>query len=79
MENASSLICPVLVMQAGEDKIVDKKKTEEFFNKFSIESFYIKYFFGNKLFNTRLYRFVFRDILFILGYIKESSSFQQCC
>ncbi|MFX1376677.1 MAG: alpha/beta hydrolase [Promethearchaeota archaeon] len=33
MENASQLICPVLIMQAGEDKIVDKKKAEEFFNK----------------------------------------------
>ena len=32
MENASNLICPVMIMQSGEDKIVDKKKTEEFFN-----------------------------------------------
>ena len=33
MENASNLICPVLIMQAGNDKIVDTKKAEEFFNK----------------------------------------------
>lgn len=33
MENASNLICPVLIMQAGNDKIVDKNKAEEFFNK----------------------------------------------
>ena len=32
VENASNLICPVLIMQAGNDKIVDKKKAEEFFN-----------------------------------------------
>jgi alpha-beta hydrolase superfamily lysophospholipase len=33
MENASNLICPVLIMQSGEDKIADKKRTEEFFSK----------------------------------------------
>ncbi len=33
VENASQLICPVLIMQAGKDKIVDKEKTKEFFNK----------------------------------------------
>jgi alpha-beta hydrolase superfamily lysophospholipase len=33
MENASDLICPVLIMQGGNDKIVDKKKAEEFFKK----------------------------------------------
>jgi len=33
MENASNLICPVLIMQGGNDKIADKKKAEEFFNK----------------------------------------------
>lgn len=33
MENASELICPTLIMQAGNDKIVDKDKTKEFFDK----------------------------------------------
>ena len=33
MENASNLICPVLIMQSGEDKIIDKNKTKEFFNE----------------------------------------------
>ena len=33
MENASNLICPVFIMQGGNDKIVDKKKAEEFFKK----------------------------------------------
>ncbi|MHA2390766.1 MAG: alpha/beta hydrolase [Promethearchaeota archaeon] len=31
MDNASNLICPILIMQSGNDKIVDKKKAEEFF------------------------------------------------
>lgn len=31
MENASKLHCPVLIMQSGEDKIVDKEKTKQFF------------------------------------------------
>ncbi|GAG94623.1 unnamed protein product, partial [marine sediment metagenome] len=33
MENASKLICPVLIMQSGNDKIVDKEKPKEFFDK----------------------------------------------
>jgi alpha-beta hydrolase superfamily lysophospholipase len=33
MENASKLICPVLIMQAGNDKIVAKEKPKEFFDK----------------------------------------------
>ncbi len=31
MDNASNLLCPVLIMQAGEDKIIDKQKTKEYF------------------------------------------------
>ncbi|TKJ21028.1 MAG: hypothetical protein CEE43_11205 [Promethearchaeota archaeon Loki_b32] len=31
MENASKLHCPVLIMQSGDDKIVDKEKTKQFF------------------------------------------------
>ncbi|MFX1302989.1 MAG: alpha/beta hydrolase [Promethearchaeota archaeon] len=33
MENASKLLCPILLMQAGEDKIVDKGKTKQFFER----------------------------------------------
>ena len=33
MDNASKLICPVLIMQAGNDKIVDKEKPKQFFEK----------------------------------------------
>ncbi|MFX0002369.1 MAG: alpha/beta fold hydrolase [Candidatus Hodarchaeota archaeon] len=32
MENASKLLCPVFLMQAGSDKIVDPSKTKEFFD-----------------------------------------------
>jgi len=33
MENASKLLCPILLMQAGDDKIVDKGKTKHFFEQ----------------------------------------------
>ncbi|MFW9894249.1 MAG: alpha/beta hydrolase [Candidatus Thorarchaeota archaeon] len=33
MDNASKLLCPVLLMQAGNDKIVDKGKPRQFFEK----------------------------------------------
>jgi len=33
MENASKLLCPILIMQSGEDKIVDKGKTKHFFEQ----------------------------------------------
>lgn len=37
MDNASDLICPILLQQAGDDKLVDKKKNEEFFKKIKSE------------------------------------------
>ena len=33
MKNASKLTCNCLIMQAGNDKITDKKKTKQFFEK----------------------------------------------
>ena len=33
MENASKLLCPIFLMQAGDDKIVDKSKTKQFFEQ----------------------------------------------
>ena len=33
MENVSKLLCPILLMQAGGDKIVDKHKTKQFFEQ----------------------------------------------
>lgn len=37
MDNASKLLCPIFLMQAGEDKIVDKKKTKQFFELVNIK------------------------------------------
>ena len=37
MENASKLLCPVLIMQSGNDKIVDKEKTKQFFELVNIK------------------------------------------
>jgi len=33
MENASKLLCPIFLMQAGDDKIVDKEKAKQFFEQ----------------------------------------------
>ncbi|MFX0037494.1 MAG: alpha/beta hydrolase [Candidatus Hermodarchaeota archaeon] len=33
MENASNLLCPILLMQGGDDKIVDKTKIKMFFEQ----------------------------------------------
>ena len=33
MDNARYLSCPALIMQAGNDKVIDKEKTKEFFEK----------------------------------------------
>jgi alpha-beta hydrolase superfamily lysophospholipase len=33
MDNASNLLCPTFLMQAGSDKIADSLKTKEFFDK----------------------------------------------
>ena len=33
MDNVKYLSCPVLIMQAGNDKVIDKEKTKEFFEK----------------------------------------------
>ena len=37
IENASKLLCPVLIMQSGDDKIVDKEKTKQFFELVNIK------------------------------------------
>jgi alpha-beta hydrolase superfamily lysophospholipase len=37
IDNASDLICPIFIQQAGNDKLVDKKKNKDFFNKVKSE------------------------------------------
>lgn len=33
MKNASNLVCPVLIMQAGNDKVTDKKQVKKFYKR----------------------------------------------
>ncbi|MFX1340122.1 MAG: alpha/beta hydrolase [Promethearchaeota archaeon] len=55
MKNATNLLCPVFIMQAGNDKIVDKGKTKEFFNKIKSEDKTYKEYDGflHELWNER--------------------------
>jgi lysophospholipase len=64
MENASSLLCPIFVMQAGNDKMADKGTTKEFFEKIkSKDKTYREYDgFLHELWNEKGREQVFRDI-----------------
>ena len=64
MENATSLICPVLILQAGNDNIVDKNKTREFFKKVkSQDKTYREYEgFLHELWNEKSRALVYRDM-----------------
>ncbi len=64
MENATSLICPVLILQAGNDNIVDKNKTQEFFKKVkSQDKTYREYDgFLHELWNEKSRALVYRDM-----------------
>ncbi|MFX1502436.1 MAG: alpha/beta fold hydrolase [Promethearchaeota archaeon] len=37
MDNASKLLCPIFLMQSGDDKIVDKNKAKQFFESINIK------------------------------------------
>jgi len=64
MENASSLICPTFIMQAGNDKIVDKNKTKDFFNKVKSEDKMYKEYPGflHELWNEKGRAQVYQDM-----------------
>ena len=64
MDNASNLTCPVLVMQAGSDKIIDKEKTQDFFEGVnSKDKKYIEYDgFLHELWNEKGRALVFQDM-----------------
>ena len=64
MENASKLLCPILVMQAGKDKMVEKGTTKEFFEKIkSKDKTYREYDgFLHELWNEKGRAQVFRDM-----------------
>ncbi|MFX1343937.1 MAG: alpha/beta hydrolase [Promethearchaeota archaeon] len=64
MENASDLICPVLIMQGGNDKIVEKKKAEELFKKVRSKDKTFKLFEGflHELWNEKGRAQVYQDM-----------------
>lgn len=64
MKNASKLICPVFILQAGNDKIVDKNKTKEFFDKVGSEDKTYKEYNGflHELWNERGRAQVYQDM-----------------
>ena len=64
MDNASNLICPVLILQSGNDKLVDKEKTKIFHNKVKSEDKTYREYEGflHNLWNERGRAQVFQDM-----------------
>ena len=64
MENAINLLCPVLVLQAGDDSIVDKTKTQEFYKNIkSPDKTYREYDgYLHELWNEKNRALVYRDM-----------------
>jgi lysophospholipase len=64
MDNAIYLICPILVLQSGDDKIVDKQKVKEFFEKVKSEDKNYKEYEGflHELWNEKGRAQVFQDM-----------------
>ena len=63
MKNAKKLLCPVFIMQAGNDKVVDKEKTKVFFDKIKSEDKTYKEYEGflHELWNERGRAQVYQD------------------
>ena len=64
MKNATKLLCPVLIMQAGNDKLVDKEKTKVFFSKVKCKDKGYKEYDGflHELWNERGRAQVYQDM-----------------
>ncbi|KKN52549.1 hypothetical protein LCGC14_0611580 [marine sediment metagenome] len=64
MDNARNLSCPILVMQAGKDKIVDRQKTKEFFGQVKSKDKKYKEYEGflHELWNEKGRAQVFQDM-----------------
>jgi len=64
MKNAAKLLCPVLIMQAANDKIVDIAKAKEFYNKVKNEDKTYKEYDGflHELWNERGRAQVYQDM-----------------
>ncbi len=63
-KNASNLLCPTLIMQAGNDKIVDKKETKKFFDKIRAQDKTYKEYddFLHELWNEKKRAHVYQDM-----------------
>jgi len=64
MENAVKLLCPILIMQSGKDKIVDKEVTKEFYENIKIEDKVYREYDGllHDLWNEKNRAQVFQDM-----------------
>ncbi|MFX0010749.1 MAG: alpha/beta hydrolase [Candidatus Hermodarchaeota archaeon] len=64
LDNAPRLICPILVLQSGEDKIVDKQKTKNFYDEVKSEDKTYKEYAGflHDLWNEKGRAQVFQDM-----------------
>ncbi|MBY8986926.1 MAG: lysophospholipase [Candidatus Lokiarchaeota archaeon] len=64
MENAASLLCPTLIIQAGNDKIADKEATKEFFGNIKTKDKTYREYDGllHELWNEKSRAQVFQDM-----------------
>ncbi|MBD3340079.1 MAG: alpha/beta fold hydrolase [Candidatus Lokiarchaeota archaeon] len=64
MKNADKLLCPVFIMQAGNDKLVDKETTKDFFGKVKSEDKKFEEYsdFLHELWNERGRAQIYRDM-----------------
>lgn len=64
MENAANLLCPILVIQAGNDKIVDKEANKEFFENIKTKDKTYREYDGllHELWNEKSRAQVFQDM-----------------
>ncbi len=64
MENATNLLSPTLILQAGKDKIVDKEATKEFFEKIKTKDKTYREYDGllHELWNEKTRAQVFQDM-----------------
>ncbi len=64
MENAANLLCPTLVLQAGNDKIVDKEANKEFFENIKTKDKTYREYDGllHELWNEKSRAQVFQDM-----------------
>jgi alpha-beta hydrolase superfamily lysophospholipase len=64
IENATNLLCPTLILQAGKDKIVDKNTTKSFFDNLKIKDKMYREYDGllHELWNEKSRAQVYQDM-----------------